>query len=186
MGMTKQERQVLMSRPEVEQALADYQGDRAFFEDVFVWASLAMDPKGDMGKKYKEFGKRVQPAIEMAGVSDKAANALINWENWGKEVTDVVQEWFRILDDDMYEYHISICITQANMNNILRSGMKTDEMTAEDKAKTVKLHKDALMDLHEVIKKKREVVNELYGDSDAARAVRKNGAMKVSPEGFAQ
>lgn len=184
--MTDAEKKALMSRPEVAQALADYNGDRRFFEDVFAWASLAMNPKGDMGRLYKEFGKRVQPAIEAAGISDKAANALINWENWSTEVTDVVREWFRILDDDMYEYHISICITQANMNNILRSGMNTGGMLPEDKAKTVKLHKDALMDLHEVIKKKREVVNELYGDSDAARAVRKNGAMMVSPEGITQ
>lgn len=184
--MTKEERRALLEKPDIAQAVDNYPGDRGFIEDVFAWASLAMDLKGEMARKYKEFSQRVVPAIEAAGITGNTATALANWKHWDERVRGVIREWFRIADDDLYEYYVSICITQANMNDILRSGMDTTEMSPEDKAKTVKLHKDALMDLHDVIKKKREVVTELFGDTDAAKAIRRNGAMAISPEGFTQ
>lgn len=184
--MTSQDRRALLERPDIAQAADSYVGDRRFFEDVFAWASLAMDTKGVLARKHKEFSQRVVPAIEAAGITGETATALANWKHWDERVRGVIREWFRIADDDLYEYYISICITQANMNDILRSGMDTREMTPEDKAKTVKLHKDALMDLHDVIKKKREVVTELFGDTDAAKAIRRSGPMAISPEGFAQ
>ena len=187
MGMTKHERKEFLDRPEVAAAVArlvaKHQDQMA--GDILLWASIAFPGEKNTTAEQKrmDMDQIVSRAIEVSAISKPAAEQVSKWHMWPELVQDALTEWFRILDNDMYEYYISICITQESMHRLLRSGMNMSEMSPEDKGRTVKLHHDAVMGVGSVIAKKKEVARELFANDETAAAVRRGGAMAISPEG---
>lgn len=130
-------------------------------------------------QKVKDPVRRMIDAFELGSVNDAVAGMIAQRT---PEFLSVVRRWFAEYDNDNVEYYISLTIKIEQLNFILRETLEFGEMTADDKAKTIKMNCDAAKELGDLIDLKRKVEKNLFVDVDARGTAKAALAQSLSPE----
>lgn len=133
--------------------------------------------------KMKDRKQRMLKALEESGVPEEVAKSIARN---GKDFQRVLGLWFREYGNDKVEYYISLCVKIDQLNEVLREPMDLSEISADDKAKTIKFNCDAAKELGELIKIKDAVEKQVFSEDRSTRdEVRKALADSLSPESMA-
>ena len=149
---------------------------------IAAYCCLMYHPDSPL-QKTKDRKERKLKALNACGADESVAEKIASMSY---EFMFVSGKWFAEYGSDWMDLYVTLCLKIDQLHEILRQPIVLTDMTADDRAKTVKYNCDAAEEIGKLISKKEEIEKKLFADNkDTKEEARRILAGSLSPESMA-